>query len=612
MIENMKKVFVVAKLQERKNMLKALREAGLVHVKMNNDQSNRKMDELNQKVKELEKIKIALEEIKTSPEEQKDLSEKEFLTVNSDLSKLLDQQKEIDDQIARLNLASSNQKPYGDYNPKDLEKLAKEGIVVNFYTLGKKELSFLKEDVRYVRLKDLLGQAFIAVFDKELPEDGPYIKYVPSSLSLTEITKRLEELNQKKIENNLKIIDSKKFLDSYKYQIANTQQSFMFEKVLNNTIEEGELCYLQGFVPESQVTSFKTLAKENRWAYLLEEVKAEDEPPTKVVYNKISALCKPIFTLLGTVPGYYEYDISTYFLLFFSLFFAMIVGDAGYGVLFLVMTMALQKKSKKVTELIMLLYVLSASTIVWGAVTGTWFGSQTILEKVSFLQIFVIKQFTNFPNLVSGLSAADTQKAVMKFSFQIGTLQLSLACVMNVISKLKKKDLSAIAEIGWLAVIDALYFVVLLLVIGEEINTTPIFTIVGVGFLVVVVFGSQGPGIPFAKGLASGLGGFFNTFLDTISSFGNIMSYIRLFAVGMASLAISQSFNNMAQPLLSGFALPAGIIVLVLGHSLNIVMAMLSVIVHGVRLNVLEFSGQLGMEWTGILYEPFKKTIESK
>jgi len=256
--------------------------------------------------------------------------------------------------------------------------------------------------------------------------------------------------------------------------------------------------------------------------------------------------------------------------------------------------------------------VLSASTIVWGAVTGTWFGSQTILEKVSFLQIFVIKQFTNFPNLVSGLSAADTQKAVMKFSFQIGTLQLSLACVMNVISKLKKKDLSAIAEIGWLAVIDALYFVVLLLVIGEEINTTPIFTIVGVGFLVVVVFGSQGPGIPFAKGLASGLGGFFNTFLDTISSFGNIMSYIRLFAVGMASLAISQSFNNMAQPLLSGFALPAGIIVLVLGHSLNIVMAMLSVIVHGVRLNVLEFSGQLGMEWTGILYEPFKKTIESK
>ena len=612
MIENMKKVFVVTKLQERKNMLKALREAGLVHVKMTNEQSNRKMDDLNQKIKDLEKIKIALEEVKSSSDDQQELSDNDFINVNYDLSKLLDQQKEIDEQIGRLNLEYSNQKPFGDYNPEDLKKIAKEGIFVCFYTLGKKELSSLPSEIRYLKLKDILGQAFIAVFDKELPGEGTYVKYVPSYLSLTEISKKLEDLNQKKVENDLKITNSKKFLDSYKYQIASTQQSFVFEKVLNNTVEEGELCYLQGFVPESQVKSFKTLAKENSWAYLLEEVKAEDEPPTKVVYNKLSVLCKPIFTLLGTVPGYYEYDISTYFLLFFSLFFAMIVGDAGYGLLFLVMTMALQKKTKKVTELIMLLYVLSGSTIIWGAMTGTWFGSQAILENFSFLQLFVIKQFTNFPNLISGLSAADTQKAVMKFSFQIGTLQLSLACIMNVISKIKKKDLSAFAEVGWLAIIDALYFVVLLLVIGEEINTTPIFSIVGVGFLVVVVFGSQGPDVSFAKGLASGLGGFFNTFLDTISSFGNIMSYIRLFAVGMASLAISQSFNNMAQPLLSGFALPAGIIVLVLGHSLNIVMAMLSVIVHGVRLNVLEFSGQLGMEWTGILYEPFKKTIESK
>jgi len=85
------------------------------------------------------------------------------------------------------------------------------------------------------------------------------------------------------------------------------------------------------------------------------------------------------------------------------------------------------------------------------------------------------------------------------------------------------------------------------------------------------------------------------------------MSYIRLFAVGMASLAIAQSFNGMASPMLKGLAFPAGMLILLIGHGLNIIMGLLSVVVHGVRLNLLEFSGQLGMEWAGIPYEPFKK-----
>ena len=84
------------------------------------------------------------------------------------------------------------------------------------------------------------------------------------------------------------------------------------------------------------------------------------------------------------------------------------------------------------------------------------------------------------------------------------------------------------------------------------------------------------------------------------------MSYIRLFAVGMASLAIAQSFNSMALSL-KGPLVVVGVLILLVGHGLNIVMGLLSVVVHGVRLNLLEFSGQLGMEWTGIAYAPFKK-----
>ncbi|NCB02526.1 MAG: ATPase, partial [Spirochaetia bacterium] len=257
-----------------------------------------------------------------------------------------------------------------------------------------------------------------------------------------------------------------------------------------------------------------------------------------------------------------------------------------------------------------LLYVLSITSIIWGAVTGTWFGSLTIISSLPFLQALVIPQIASYPELF-GIEATNAQNTVMQFCFIIGTVQLSLACVMNIHHKIGKKDLSAVADFGWLMMIDALYFLVLTLVVGASLNMPVVATVVGIGFFLVVLFGAQGPGIPFVKGLAGGAAGLFTTFLNSISAFSNIISYIRLFAVGMASLAIAQSFNNMAGGLLTGFALPAGIAVLVIGHGLNIIMALLSVVVHGVRLNLLEFSGQLGMEWTGYAYNPFKETVKN-
>ena len=134
---------------------------------------------------------------------------------------------------------------------------------------------------------------------------------------------------------------------------------------------------------------------------------------------------------------------------------------------------------------------------------------------------------------------------------------------------------------------------------------------VGIGFVLVVLFGGMAPGKSFSQGLKAGLADAFTVFLNTISAFGNVMSYIRLFAVGMAALAIAQSFNNMA----AGFEGPLVIVaalIMIVGHALNLVMGFLSVVVHGVRLNLLEFSGQLGMEWAGIAYDPFKNQDKIK
>jgi V/A-type H+-transporting ATPase subunit I len=209
------------------------------------------------------------------------------------------------------------------------------------------------------------------------------------------------------------------------------------------------------------------------------------------------------------------------------------------------------------------------------------------------------------------METASVQNSVMKFCFSIGVIQLSLACLMNIRRKITRKDLSMLADIGWLLSICALYFMVLFLVINQPTNIKIVAAVVAVGFLLVAVFGGMSPEKTFAQGLKSGLSDTFTVFLNTISAFGNVMSYIRLFAVGMASLAIAQSFNNMSAGF-SGPLLIVGIIIAAVGHIMNIVMGFLSVVVHGVRLNLLEFSGQLGMEWSGTAYEPFKRTKQLK
>lgn len=225
--------------------------------------------------------------------------------------------------------------------------------------------------------------------------------------------------------------------------------------------------------------------------------------------------------------------------------------------------------------------------------------------KIPLLKSLVIPNFANYPAYFN-VSTTQQQNSIMKFCFILGTIQLSLACLMNIRKKLGQKDLSWLSDLGWLCSICALYFVVLYLVIGAQINLIPAAVVVVIGFLLVVCFGGMSPDKTFAQGLKAGLGDAFTVFLNTISAFGNIMSYIRLFAVGMASLAIAQSFNTMA----AGFSGPliiVGALIMIIGHGLNVVMGLLSVVVHGVRLNLLEFSGQLGMEWAGIAYDPFRK-----
>lgn len=601
MIETMKKVTVFSIKERREAVTEALRAIGVMHIESMVLKSEGAVREEEKKA-ELEKVLSELEEVRNKKEKtaQKSLCT-DFEATNRALLSLSDEKRALLDENSRLLLEKERLEAFGNLEPSLVRELEEEGLELHFYSITDKDYRTIRESDEFTTILLKSGkQSIIMSVNSEVHGHGA-IEFSLGNMSLESVSKKIDL-------NSIRLGDIRKTFSSYlpyenewRKRIREREDNIRFENVKSSALEDGEVLFITGYIPEKFISSFKDAASSSGLAYLIDDISDEDNPPTLVRYPGFVRIIKPVFDILGVVPGYREYDISTYFLLFFSLFFAMIIGDAGYGLVFLLAAIAMHVKNKKASDINILLYVLSFTTMLWGVLTGTYFGSEAILVKFSFLQKLVVPAITNFPE-VMGVDADWAQNMLMKFCFILGAVQLSLACVLNIIHKIPKKDLSWLADLGWLIDIVLLYLLVLYLVIGASCPFTLVIAGVATGFVLVCCFSAQGPGIPFVKGLISGLGGFFTTFLNTVSCMSNIMSYIRLFAVGMASLAIAQSFNDMG----AGF-MPLGLLVIILGHVLNIVMGLLSVIVHGVRLNLLEFSGQLGIEWSGYEYDPFKK-----
>ncbi|MCQ2411736.1 MAG: ATPase [Sphaerochaetaceae bacterium] len=602
MIVKMKKIIVVAPCERKAEMLSGIRDMGVLHV----SETAAANPELSAKLSQLNRIKSVLGEY-PKLEQKSVVTGREFEEMDNALVAALEEKAQISNEITRLKIARESIAAWGDFDPSQVLELRDMGIPFSFYLMGKKELEALDPEVRYIALKSIDKKCAIAVLGAELDASFANSRFNLPPMGLSQIDADLAKKAARLDEIEKLFAQSAAYVTSYDREIQRVADEVVFKSVSDGAATEDGFTLITGFLPEEDLGTFKEKAKQCCWAYAVDDPTDEDPTPTKVRYNKVTKMMQPLFDMLGTVPGYREYDISIYFMLFLALFFAMIIGDAAYGAMFLALGVVMNIKAKKLSNLNLLLYVMSSATVVWGALTGTWFGSEAAM-KIPFFRAMVIPAIANYPQYF-GVDSTAAQNAVMKFCFAVGMIQLSLACVMNIIRKWKEKSLALVADFAWLVMIVSIYFLALMLVIGAEVNVTMIFALIIGGLVTVIIFGGQAPGLSFGQGLKAGAGGAFTTFLNTISAFGNVMSYIRLFAVGMASLAIAQSFNGMASPMLKGWAFPAGMLILIIGHVLNIVMGMLSVVVHGVRLNLLEFSGQLGMEWAGIPYEPFKKNV---
>ncbi len=619
MIAKMQKVFLVSLEESRRETLESLKKLGVMHLEEYRGQSE-ELDKLQKVRAQVERSLFML-----PPEAAKDATEPAAAS-NKTIDDALEVAKRIEQQneerqsklerIEKLAREEERIAPLGEFEPAHADYLRERGTDIRLYELSKEERENFPTGIVSFEVFRGKNRSVRAVVKTESVGEtvdlSGYSEFPMPELSLQSLRKEREKERSEvdKITGEIESLAS--YTNTLKKAIELLDEKIEFEQVRAGLAadEEGRLIYLSGYVPEKQVGELKKSAEGEGWALIIKEPEAEENPPTMVENPPAVRIIKPVFDFLGTVPGYREYDISFHFLLFLTVFFAMIVGDAGYGVLFLATTLYSAVKAKKegggISDVHRLLILMSGATIVWGLLSGTWFGSR-YLATAPVLSWFVLEPIASFGSEISG-------RVIRHLCFVIGTVQISIAHIMNFFKEIRlKPKIRALAQLGWLSMVLGLYYVVLYLVLGGDLYPVPQFSLYMVfGGLVAVFLFSEQEG-HFLKGVLRGVANFLPKFLDSISAFSDIISYIRLFAVGLATVEIAKSFNSMAVDMGSGVVgIIGGIIILLIGHGLNMAMAALSVVVHGVRLNMLEFSGHLGIEWTGVPYDPFRYKNETR
>lgn len=486
---------------------------------------------------------------------------------------------------------------------KDFKYLREKGIYIRLYQVDKLLVQPLAKDHCITAFPKRDGKVPIALFTRDESEKLDLKEAQLPVLPIKEIRRQIKRKKRQLAEVEL-------FLEDQTHHMGLLYDYFSFLKDrlgVQWTLEgmgdiEGRLKYLKGFIPRDAVGPFISVAKQHNWGYKISEPGKPEEVPVYIRNPKWISIINPVMKFIDIVPGYKEVDVSIYFLIAFALFFAMLVGDAGYGVVFLLVTFLLRKKFSAQTRL--LIYVLSGTTIIWGVLSGTYFGAEQI-AAIPFFSNLIIEEIASF--------GVDNISFMMHLSFLIGAIHLTIAHGIRFFQFIN--SIRALSELGWISLVWGLFFVIEKLVLGKAIPEWSNWLFVA-GVALVALFSVESKN--FFRSMLVSLA---NLPLSLINGFSDIVSYVRLFAVGMATAAVAASFNNMIVP--AGVAdmgildLFMAAVALILGHGLNIALALMAVMVHGIRLNMLEFAGHLGVQFSGEAYKPFKlissqRAFESK
>ncbi|MCU0858017.1 MAG: hypothetical protein MUC65_06400 [Pontiellaceae bacterium] len=582
MIVKMKKLTLLCTRTSRETSLEVLRDLGAIHLQPIRPPEGQGLEEARSLTAHL---KRALEVLPKHPHVKP--SGKTPHEVVKAVWELIHRRQALTEQIEMLKLDIRHIEPFGSFSPETVKELAENGVSVRLGRFPVKETPAISDGVRLVELSRDRSAVYGALIFRggiELDfEEIPLPKH-----SLDELNRQLTELYAALKKTEAEFGDYSGDRAVVARLAGEAEDRVQYLEARNGMANSDDIWYLRGFFPAEQEKALRTAAVKYGWAVLVEEPSAADPVPTLLRNPKWVSPIQAVFKMIGVMPGYHEVDISALFLVFFSIFFAMLVGDAGYGMLFILLTVFGKIRFRKVPqEIFNLLLITSVCTVIWGILTGSYFGLSDIPAPLKQLRL-------------GWLTGSGADKNIMLLCFLLGTVHLTIAHAWNTFRMINTWQ--ALAQIGWIGSTWTMFFAARTLVLGSEFP--PAMTwVLAASIILIVLFMN-----PVQK-IKSEWFNYVILPLNVVSNFVDVVSYVRLFAVGAASFALANAFNRMAMDIGFGSVLSGlgASMILFFSHLLNILLSAMGVMVHGVRLNTLEFSGHIGVQWAGLKYVPFRK-----
>jgi len=637
MIVPMKKVSLIIMGDKKEETLRKLRKLGIFHIEITEGKGER-LSELAEQISLLESALFTVGKNKNA--EQKTINSAEALSIAKEIAALDEEKKQHQAEKNSLNSELERLKNWGNIDTDSISELASKGYEVLFFEMPKAEYENLSDSIKTVRM-DANKSSVKFLLLKSNTEDEEEIlsslssyRFALPQMSTAEMERKIADLGTRIDAIDSQISSYVCYFDSLQNAIKTTTNEIEFETYATGMADENlsssdsnaiSVSYFKGYIETENLDKLKETAGNNSWGLLAEDPSEEDNVPTKLKNNKFVSLIYPLTDFLGTVPGYFEYDISGWFLAFILIFFGIIFGDGGYGLLICAVAAIPIIKSliakKQVSPMFLLVGLFGLSTVVWGTLTCTWFGlaAEQLPGWLRSLSIPVISNVYAdkiwYPFWTNGEAGLTTAQNLQIFCFSLALIQLTVAHIKGVVRN--KGSIKMLGDIGSILQLLGIYYLVLSLVVNAEvfsfgliIGGIPVGTVaialIGIGFVLGFVFSNYEGSI--IKSILSSLTNIVSVLLGVVNVFSDIVSYIRLWAVGLAGAAISATVNELAGPLLGNFLfMILAIVLLVFGHGLNMILNILSVIVHGIRLNTLEFSSHLDMSWSGHKFKPFKE-----
>ena len=612
MITKMKKLALLVYHKEYAAFLESLREVGVVHIQergsgsVENPEMEQKLSAANRYSRIVKRLEMcAPDEISPAadPSAAPSIIENvETLFAGIEQHRAL--QQVLDKDIATLQ-------PWGDFDYSAVEKLAAAGYELKFFIASAKSYrSEWENDYNAIPVAEKQSRKYFVTLTPQgtaIDIDAEQAKLPTASLAALE--SELAAVNARIKETELELAKlAGESLNTLKAAQELQKRDIEFTKVMlgGERVSGDKLVMLEGWVPEDSVAALKTMLDGSGAFYELRDARRGDNIPVKLKNNAFTRMYEVLTKMYG-MPSGTDFDPTPIVAPFFSLFFAFCMGDAGYGLLMVLFGFLLKKKmGKNMAGMMNLVITLGIFTTVLGALLGTFFG-MSLLEFTGIPQS--IRDFIIAGDMEIMGATYDKQ---MILALGIGIVHISIAMTVKAINNTVffgfKESLSAWG--WWLVVVGGVIVGTLsfLSVIPAGVSKWAFITIGGLGAVGIYllnnlrrnVFANIGAGLWDTYNMASGL-------------LGDILSYIRLFALGLAGGMLGATFNSLAMMVVEGregFAavlawVGFGLIILI-GHTLNIAMSCLSAFVHPLRLTFVEYFKNAGYEGKGEEYKPFK------